>query len=290
MKKGTVALFLSALVILGLIGAVSCKRKNSDKFKYDAAGYYYNILSFEDKKYVYEPGCIAHVAALFATLNDSVFWDSHNNFNDRFYITIDSATRKNLLNHAISKSVEGDSLELMIDPTTFFRDQFNSTVPFFCAGDSAVRVRFKLKQLLCSDAVAALAKNLELLEGEKIRSYFKNASQMRSARDEEGVYWISKEGRGSVKANIGEPVKITYQGSFLNGRFLERSPENFEITYGTPDQLLSGLNYVIGRLKFGQTAKIILPSRLAFGESGSSNGTVPPYTPLIYEVKIDSAN
>jgi FKBP-type peptidyl-prolyl cis-trans isomerase len=42
----------------------------------------------------------------------------------------------------------------------------------------------------------------------------------------------------------------------------------------------------LASLKNGQTAEILLPSRLAFGEIGSSNGFVPPYTPLIYEVKI----
>jgi FKBP-type peptidyl-prolyl cis-trans isomerase len=69
---------------------------------------------------------------------------------------------------------------------------------------------------------------------------------------------------------------------------LEKSPANFEFTYGSPEQVLKGLNYVIGKLKFSQSVKIILPSRLAFGENGSSNGVVPPYTPLIYEVKVDS--
>jgi FKBP-type peptidyl-prolyl cis-trans isomerase len=57
--------------------------------------------------------------------------------------------------------------------------------------------------------------------------------------------------------------------------------------YGTPDQVLKGINYVIPRLKVGQSAKIILPSRLAFGEKGSSNGTVPPFTPLLYEITLN---
>ena len=50
------------------------------------------------------------------------------------------------------------------------------------------------------------------------------------------------------------------------------------------------IHYVIKRLKKGQNAKIILPSRLAFGENGSSNGTIAPYTPLIYEIKIIECN
>lgn len=91
---------------------------------------------------------------------------------------------------------------------------------------------------------------------------------------------------GNKPLKPGDLIAIAYQGEYLTGRFLEKSPEKFEFTVGTPDQLLKGLNYVITRLKLGENAKIILPSRLAFGENGSSNGMVPPYTPLVYELEI----
>jgi FKBP-type peptidyl-prolyl cis-trans isomerase len=39
-------------------------------------------------------------------------------------------------------------------------------------------------------------------------------------------------------------------------------------------------------MRKGEIAKFILPSRLAFGEQGSSDGTIPPFCPLVYEVEI----
>ncbi|MGZ3885263.1 MAG: FKBP-type peptidyl-prolyl cis-trans isomerase [Bacteroidia bacterium] len=39
-------------------------------------------------------------------------------------------------------------------------------------------------------------------------------------------------------------------------------------------------------MKKGDFVKIILSSWLAFGETGSSNGTIPPFTPLLYEIKL----
>ena len=79
---------------------------------------------------------------------------------------------------------------------------------------------------------------------------------------------------------------VDYEGCFLNGRVFEKSRTDFELIYGIPDQMVKGLNYVMGQLNEGQTAKIILPSALAFGENGSSNGTVPPYTPVLYNLKL----
>ena len=44
--------------------------------------------------------------------------------------------------------------------------------------------------------------------------------------------------------------------------------------------------YALYKLKKGEKAKIILPSQLAFGDQGSSNGVIPPYTPLVYQIEI----
>jgi FKBP-type peptidyl-prolyl cis-trans isomerase len=86
--------------------------------------------------------------------------------------------------------------------------------------------------------------------------------------------------------SLGKRVKISYSGMFLDGKPIDDSEQIIEYVYGTPDQLIKGLNIVIGSLKKGETSKIIVPSRLAFGESGSSNGSIPPYTPLVYNLKI----
>lgn len=129
--------------------------------------------------------------------------------------------------------------------------------------------------------------NLLAQEEQQIKKYFGTKAEMEAGLDPLGFYWIyHEEGAGKNLVKPGDMVTLAYKGEYLNGRFLEKSGSNFEFIYGTPDQLLTGLNYVIGRLKLGETAKIILPSRLAFGESGSSNGTVPPFTPLVYEVKL----
>ena len=121
----------------------------------------------------------------------------------------------------------------------------------------------------------------------QIHKFYTTEAEANAAMDPLGFYWVERPeaGKGS-QIQPGNGVSIAYEGCFLNGRFLEKSGKDFELIYGTPDQLLKGLNYVIRSLKLGQNAKIILPSRLAFGENGSSNGIVPPFTPLLYKIKI----
>lgn len=87
----------------------------------------------------------------------------------------------------------------------------------------------------------------------------------------------------------GSEVSITYQGKFLNGYVFEDSRNKSIVptfTYGQEYQLIDGLHLGLSGLKSGESVKIILPSRRAFGEEGSLAGIVPPYTAVIFDVKI----
>jgi len=269
----------------------SCKNKKTElnpHFSYHSLGYYYQLLAFETENTPLIPGKIAWLSATFKTQSDSIFWDSFNNMNDKFYVRTDTAAISNLITHYVSRLAALDSACILIKPKDFFKQQFKSdTIPFFSKTDSCVKIFLKVKQLYSEDEFLKVQQDLELNEMRQIYKFYTTEAEAGAAMDPMGFYWVEKSGPEtgpSIKA--GNTVSIAYEGYFLNGRFLERSESDFELKYGTPDQLLKGLNYVISQLKLGQNAKIILPSRLAFGENGSSNGIVPPYTPLLYKIKL----
>lgn len=267
---------------------ISCRHKNEKHFSYNNLGYYFQLISFNSNAAPYQPNSIAWVDACFKTQSDSVFWDSHNNFNDNFFMAIDSTEKKIFFKHYISGLTAMDSAVLLIKTKDFYLQQFNSDkIPFFSKNDSIVKINFKIHQIFTGSEYANRNTNLLKQEAEIIESYFGSARDYEMAKDSLGFYWVDKPKASPLPVIVYKDlVKLSYTGSYLNGRIFERSPDNFEISYGTPDQLIKGLNYVIKRLKKGQNAKIILPSRLAFGENGSSNGTIAPFTPLIYEIKI----
>jgi FKBP-type peptidyl-prolyl cis-trans isomerase len=271
-----------------LLFGISCGHKNEKYFSYDRSGYYFQLLSFNSNNTPYRSKSIAWIDASFKTQSDSVFWDSHNNYNDNFFLPIDSGSKNNFFKNYISKLTELDSACLLIKTKDFYLQQFNSNkIPFFSENDSIVKVNFKIRQVLTESEFKNREVNLLKQETEQIESYFNSPRDFEMAKDSLGFYWVEKPKKSDLPVIIYKNlVKLSYQGSFLNGRIFERSPDNFEISYGTPDQLIKGLNYVIKRLKKGQNAKIILPSRLAFGENGSSNGTIAPFTPIIYEINI----
>ncbi|WP_317897410.1 FKBP-type peptidyl-prolyl cis-trans isomerase [Aurantibacillus circumpalustris] len=282
--------FLLPYLFLLLIGMSECHPKKTTyvDYSFEPSGYYYKLISFDLDSSVYQPGRIAWVTATFKNQSDSVFWDSFNNLNDKFYIQNDSSEKDNFLKSYISKCSALDSACILINPKDFFRQQYKITsVPFFSKNDTVVRINFKIKKVLEKKDFVKIQHDLLERENAQIKKFYGTKIEMEAAQDPLGFYWVDRSGgSGERTTQLGDIVTIAYKGEYLNGRFLEKSSSNFEFIYGTPDQLLKGLNYVIGRLKLGENAKIVLPSRLAFGENGSSDGTVPPYTPLVYQIQL----
>ncbi len=288
MLKFTDLLKYCGIFVLILLFYQGCKPSKTKKtFSYDPSGYWWQLLSFNTETNAYKPNQTAWINANFKTQNDSVFYDSEHDLRDRFFIKIDSLATDNCLKHLISKASAGDSICALIKTNLFFKQQFNTDVPYFSKGDSVVKINLKIKGILNAQGYKTITENIINNETKEIETFFGSVKDYETARDSLGFFWVERPpGINAAKASYGDVVTLSYEGSFLSGRIVDSSPQNFQINYGTPDQLIKGLNYVISKLKMGQNSKIILPSHLAFGENGSSNGSIPPYTPMLYKIRI----
>ncbi len=83
----------------------------------------------------------------------------------------------------------------------------------------------------------------------------------------------------------GREIKMSYNTLLFNGRVLDETTE-MQFNFGKPGQIISGLQYALSFLTENDHALIYLPSYLAFGEKGNSNGIVPPHTPIVFDVKV----
>lgn len=281
--------FIKFLFLTGVINflLVACTRPAKPVFTKAKEGYWYRLIAYTNEQDTIVPARFAWVQAVFSTQKDSVFYDTQNDLKDRFFIRTDTSHHTNFLKTLISHCIQGDSLCVLIPPKDFFSQQFKSPIPLFCKNDSVVKINLKIKQSLTKPEYEKVVKKIANKELEEIESFFKSVKDFELAKDPLGFYWVEKPSLpGTVQINQGDQVIISYEGGFLNGRIIDHSPPGFRLIYGTPDQLLKGLNYVMARLKKGQTSKIILPSHLAFGENGSTNGSVPPFTPMLYKITI----
>ena len=104
------------------------------------------------------------------------------------------------------------------------------------------------------------------------------------------VYRIEASGEGKP-LQYGDVIGIRYTGYFLTGQLFDDqflTEESLVFQLGSEGQILTGLEYGLIGAKRGETRTIVVPSLFAFGEKGSSTGIIPPFTPLMYRVSIDS--
>lgn len=287
MKK-IIAIFLLTFLF------VACSRNNwLEGYEQQAGGFYYKLLGIGDGNNTPKVDEVLVAEAVMKTQNDSVFWDTYHDANNGLYIDLGSANMSAPWKVQLLKLVEGDSASFLVNSNTFFKLFFDTIVPSFCMKDSLVKIDIKIHQIISKYDYDAIKANSELVEAEDVEleelqdidCYILN-EYPKAKVDEQGLYWLEKEALGGEQVASGKKIKLEYQGFFMDGKPVDITMQQIEFIYGTPDQLIKGLNIVIGSLKKGESAKIIVPSRLAFGEKGSSNGSVPPYTPLVYNLKI----
>ena len=102
----------------------------------------------------------------------------------------------------------------------------------------------------------------------------------------EGVRYIrNKEGVSDLIA--GKIAKIKYTGKYLNGKVFDTNvgkTDSLSYTIGATTGLVKGFLVGINKMKLGEKATFIFASSLGYSRTG--NNTIPPETPLIFDVEI----
>ncbi len=280
--------------IFALYGFYSCtnnKEVREDGFSVADNGLYYKLCQIGEGQKNPEEGDLVLLNVNYRTQKDSLFFNSRHNAWMGYFLKVDK-TKKGFQNY-LDAMLEGDSLVFMIDSKVFFREVFNSELPFFSKNDTIVKAEMKLMAIMDSSEMNAYnySKLLELKEnsakeGEQILNFAKSNWKEFDSIPNKLLFKMTRSTKDSAVI-AGKTVSIKYTGSFLDGRVFDnaQSSKPFDFTYGSQQQLLPGLQIALGVMHKGEIAKFILPSHLAFGEQGSS-GIVPPYAPLVYEVEV----
>lgn len=104
-----------------------------------------------------------------------------------------------------------------------------------------------------------------------------------------GVYYrIQTDGSDST-LHYGSPLELDMVGTFLDGSEFDNSytgKTTMSFKLGDPDQVVPGIAQVIGRMRYGDRAFVVMPSYKAFGKEGSSTGVVPARTPVCFSLEI----
>lgn len=254
-------------------------------------GFYYKLLKIGEGSTKANIGDYITVDLAYRTISDSVF------FNGRRKFQLTQPAFKGSVDYCFLMLETGDAASFIISARDFFISTLETSIPSFIMEDEFMIVDVDLIEIQSEteyekEIKAFLSWIEDFGEHEKVflTQYLQN-EKLDVKPAESGMYLINlKEGIGK-NIEIGDTVEVHYEGRFLNGKFFDSTKmrnEAFQFIYGQEWQVVEGLEEAIGEMREGDISLVILPSKLAFGEKGSSTGIIPPFTSLIFEVEVKS--
>jgi len=260
------------------------------------SGLYYKLQTIGDGKSKPFLGDFLQLIITYKTIKDSVFFDSYSS-NETGMVILPFAHSSFIgsFEEGLTKMNAGDSVSFIVSADSLFKKFFKAELPLFLKPGSLVKMDVKLVRILSKteylgelEKYRKIVEDLDIEESRKLQLYL-DTNQTKFYPIANGMYYMPiKQGVGDFVKN-GDMVKIQYKGYFLNGKQFESTydrGEPLEFSFGEDRQVIKGFKTALSLMNEGAKTKFIIPSRFAFGETGSSTNIVPAYTTVIYEIEL----
>ncbi len=260
------------------------------------SGLYYKLQIIGDGAIKPVAGSLLQLSITYKTLEDSVFMDSYSyNETGMVILPFKHSSFKGSFEEGLTRMNVGDSVSFIVSADSLFEKFFKSELPFFLPKGGLVKMEVKLFGILNSEEYQTelkkyqeIVEDLDINERCKLKLYL-DTNQIQYSPISNGMFYLPiKQGVGD-RAKRGNQVTINYKGYFLNGKQFESTYDRgqpLEFTLGVEGQVINGFQTAISLMNEGAKTKFIIPSHLAFGESGSSTKIIPSYTTVIYEIEL----
>lgn len=272
------------LFFFTLFSILSCINKKYKDFSQTPSGLYYRLIVLGDGNLPKKGEIITASLIVFSRDKDTVY---HSKSPTTFVYQA-----KPYADEFLSILKEGDSAEFILSSGKF-RDNSSGIDLKIPINNVELLMRVSIEKIRTQEEYEYEKiwnqEDPEMQEQEILKIFLKENNINANEFFKSGIYILpanSTQSSDSVVA--GSLVTLHIKGTFLDGKTFDSTHarnQPLEIVYGKPLQIIKGLEIALKGMKKGEKAKIIIPSQLAFGSSGSP-GIIPPFTTLIYDIEI----
>lgn len=257
------------------------------------SGIHYKLLTLGEADFKAQEGDYITIDICYKTLKDSIFFTGHRK------IQVTKPEFKGSIDECFTMLNKGEKAEFIISTTHFFTRTLQSNIPSFLSNQEEMKVEILMIDIQTvkdfENQKKAFLKWIEDFDDyeREILSQYIQENKIVIPPTPSGIYYLKMKAGNGRKVKTGDTLVIDYEGRFLDGKFFDstiKRNEPFYYVYGTEWQLVKGLEEIVGLMEEGEKAIAILPSKLAFGNTGSTTGIVPPFTSLIFEIQIKKIN
>lgn len=199
-------------------------------------------------------------------------------------------------------AIEADTLAKFLQP--------NQMPPYYEAGKGMkIYYEISLQDIVTKEEIMqeqanymAEMQSRQQKEPEEIAAYIRD-NNIKEKPTADGLYVVVKKKGNGPKVAAGKKVAINYTGRLLDGTMFDSSVES-DAKRGniyTADRTYEPLSYTVGQMSLirgwdegvmgqaeGSVLQIIMPSSMGYGPTGTRDGSIPPYSPLVFDIEIVS--
>ncbi|WP_299254876.1 FKBP-type peptidyl-prolyl cis-trans isomerase [uncultured Cytophaga sp.] len=235
------------------------------------------------------------------TENDSIIDDQFQN-PEPIAIETPILSYKPSIEEGLLLLTEGDSALFLLNADSLFINTFRQELPAYLKPHSTIKMIVKMGKVYSKRVVdsvrfeqqkvaakqRAIVTDVDVKDSIAIQKYLQ-LHNYKAEATKSGAYVVilSSSEQEKKKLQKNENIEVTYIGTLLmDGTEFDRSRNGdyFKFTLGI-GQVIKGWDEGMQKLKHGDRAIILIPSRIAYGSKGAG-GSIPPNAPLVFEVEI----
>jgi peptidylprolyl isomerase len=268
------------IVLIGTILICSCERGYKG-YEKSNTGLYYRFHVENPTNHVPENNEIISMTMSIRTEKDSIIQAPRH-----FLTAMQSPKYKGDIYDAISMMHEGDSATFIINARQYYTTYNYGQVPDFARNEKTMLwVTIKIDSVLTFEQYQLAVTRAKLEQEKTLIEQYLQEHNLEASPLENGMYYIETKKGNGASPQTGQTCVMNYTGTFLNGDIFDtsvgRGPFEFPLGMG---RVIQGWDLGVAMMREGGKAILVLPSYLAYGERGA--GTIPPNTPLVFEVEL----
>jgi len=283
--------YKALLSILIILLAFGCSNKSSkfSGFSLTKSGIHYKLISLGDGTVKPEVSNFITVNISYRTIKDSIFFQGLRKFQ------LTEPIREGSIDECFMMLTLGDSASFYFPADSFFIKTLETEMPRFIGKGDLMRVDIKMMEVqtekqyqLEKEAFLNWINDFGDYEKVLLKQYMEG-EKLAIIPTSTGLYYIPVIKSQGKSVAVGDTITVNYEGRFFNNKIFDSTKkrnEPFQFVYGQKWQVIEGLEEAIGMMKEGERSLFIIPSKLAFGEDGSSTGIIPPFTSVVFEVEL----
>ncbi len=276
--------YLVFFLLLLILGLNACKSKK-DGYSEHSTGLEYRFYDTNTTGVSPKVGDIVVLSVKFLTADNRLVDES-----DLYRMQVGIPSYQGDFHTGLQMLQVGDSVSFKLEAADYYENTRKMDMPKQFQQGDFVTIHMRLKNIISASSLESERRGVYHLDEQQEMSLLSDyliRTNVQVEAKESGMYIVHKKEGSGPFAKAGNTLLVHYSGTTIDGKLFDTSydksqPLKFVLGKG---EVIKGWDQGFVEMKKGGKAKLIIPSKLAYGKEGFRN-SILPYSTLVFDVEL----